>query len=272
MWRTGFTIIELIVTLVVIAILGTALTRILINDARFVDRIDANAAARQNARSAMTLMLSELSGVSDGGIVSPTDSTQITFRTPFAFGLTCDTQSGWTYGVLMPSDSVVVADAVMNGMATRTDAGYTFHTSASFQYHGTTAICNADSIFVPPGGALVRMQNLSSTVDLGTPFYLYEQASYSFGSSTTLTGRRALLRTDGNGTTEELVAPFADSAKFRFLVGQSLTAQSTTPSDLDDIFGLELNLTAESVYDTQEDGKPSEFGLQTSVVFRNKVR
>lgn len=41
MTRRGFTLIELLVSIVVAGILGVALTRLLVNDSRFVERQDA---------------------------------------------------------------------------------------------------------------------------------------------------------------------------------------------------------------------------------------
>ncbi len=52
----GFNLIELIIATIVMAILGTALTRIMINDSQFVDKMDAMMAARQVARAGMSVM------------------------------------------------------------------------------------------------------------------------------------------------------------------------------------------------------------------------
>src|SRR5579872_5541358 len=49
----GFTLVELMLAMVVMALLGIGLTRILINDSRVVSRQDAMMSARQGARAAM---------------------------------------------------------------------------------------------------------------------------------------------------------------------------------------------------------------------------
>src|SRR5207253_1750967 len=63
--RRGFTLTELLMAMAVMAILGVALTRILVNDSRFVSRQDAMLSARQGARAALNSVLSELSMVAD---------------------------------------------------------------------------------------------------------------------------------------------------------------------------------------------------------------
>lgn len=63
----GFTLMELIVATIVMAILGTALTRMLINDSQFVDKMDAMMAARQVARAGMSVMSLGFQMVTDGG-------------------------------------------------------------------------------------------------------------------------------------------------------------------------------------------------------------
>src|SRR2546422_11607112 len=48
------------------------------------------------------------------------------------------------------------------------------------------------------------------------------------------------------GQSDELVAPFDTTAKFRFFVAGSDTAQSTVPTSLAALRGLELDLNAQS--------------------------
>ncbi|MFQ6047330.1 MAG: PilW family protein, partial [Gemmatimonadales bacterium] len=60
MQERGFTLIEVMIGMVVLAILGTALTQMLLSDSRFVNRQEAMLDARQAARAAMNIMTVEL--------------------------------------------------------------------------------------------------------------------------------------------------------------------------------------------------------------------
>src|SRR5207237_5662322 len=82
--RRGFTLAEVLVGMAVMALLGMTLTRILINDSRFVSRQDALMSARQGARAAMNTVVQELQMISDGGLIW--DSVKaVQARIPLAF-------------------------------------------------------------------------------------------------------------------------------------------------------------------------------------------
>ena len=85
----GFTLPELLVATVVMGILGVALTGILVNDSRFVSKVDAMMNARQAARAAMNTMAVELQMVSNGGLTVATGK-RVQARMPNAAGR-CDT-------------------------------------------------------------------------------------------------------------------------------------------------------------------------------------
>ncbi len=50
--RKGFSLIELLIATVVVAVLGSALTQMLIRNSRYVSRLEAMMSARQAARAA----------------------------------------------------------------------------------------------------------------------------------------------------------------------------------------------------------------------------
>lgn len=86
MTRRGVTLVELLVTLLVLGFLGTALARLMISNSRFVSKQEALLEARQTARAAMNVMLPELRMVSDGGLVAA-DPDSVTVRVPYVFGI-----------------------------------------------------------------------------------------------------------------------------------------------------------------------------------------
>jgi prepilin-type N-terminal cleavage/methylation domain-containing protein len=93
--RRGFTLVELLVGTIVMAVLGVALVRMLMSDSRFVSRQDAMMSARQVARGATNLVAPELRMISDGGLAA-VSNTAVTARIPYAFGITCASPSSGT--------------------------------------------------------------------------------------------------------------------------------------------------------------------------------
>lgn len=267
----GFTLMELIVATIVMAILGTALTRILINDSQFVDKMDAMMAARQVARAGMSVMSLGFQMVTDGGLVAA-EPESVTVRVPYAFGMICRTTGSNTTASLLPSDSLVYADANPSGLAWRDANGdYNFLTGLTVAGSSDPSDCTADSIKVVPGGRLIVLTGASS-VQSGRLFYLYETIKYSFEPSVDLPGKIGLYRTDGLGTREELLAPFDTAAGFAFLMGQDMSVTSTVPlGQLNNVRGLELKLIGESYFIPQGEAEPQTFDLRTSVAFRNVV-
>lgn len=271
----GFTLTELLVTMVVLAILGTALAQIILNNARFVSRQDAMMEARESARSAMTAMSFELRMVGDGGLLAASRDS-VTVRVPYAFGMTCTTIDATATASVMPTDSAVYATAVPGGLAWRGGTGtYTVINIGGVSPSTNTAACSViDTIRVVPGGWLIDV-NLTGVPALSRPpygsvFYLFHTVTYRFGASTDLPGRVALWRRAGSAAYEELVAPFDGSARFAFLLGPNLEPSETAPADLNTVRGLELRLVGASVSIPQGHSQPQTFDLETHVAFLNR--
>lgn len=273
--RRGFTLTELIMSLMVMGLLGAALTRILINDSRFISRQDAMLSSRQGARAALNTVLAELSLVADDGLVAASrDSVRV--RVPYAFGVACRTTSGTKIMSILPVDSLAWAWAAFEGTYWRqSTGGYARRTGGSVS-SGTatdTALCTADSVRVIPGGKLIRVSGSANTIDSLSIVMLYQTVTYRFAASADLPGRIGLWR---EGTTsEELVTPFDSGAGFAFLVGgpkaATLTRQTAPPADLNTVRGLELMLYAASEFAPQGTSAPQVFPLKTRVMFTNKV-
>ncbi len=293
--RRGFTLTELLMAFTIMAVVGVALTRILISDSRFVSRQDAMLAARQGARAALNTVVAELQLVPDSGLISPTTNKKITARVPYAFGITCRDSSSFNYKIasLMPVDSLTFASAVPAGLVYRQTAGtynnvysgdYIHVEPATFTvttYPDTAAVsfarCQQDSVRVIPGGKLIKITQGGSNqkkIDSVTVFMLYQNVTYEFKASKDLPGRTGLWRTVV-GDTAELVTPFDTSAGFAFLVGgptaATLTRQSTPPANLNTVRGLELLLYAASQSTAEGTSEPQTFKLKTRIMFTNKV-
>lgn len=289
--RRGFTLVELLVGTMVMAVLGVALVRMLISDSRFVSRHDTMMSARQTARGAMNLLAPELRMVADGGVVTASP-TSFTAHIPYAFGLTCEEiGAGKILATLLPPDSLNYANASADGMAWLDDDGiYKAVGGVTVSNAGNEAPCfnPTDSVFVVPGGELIRISGLGGNFMVysqsvapgaggvipppGTIFYLYEAVTYSFAASVELPGRVALWRQAGAGFAEEMLAPFDSSAGFRCLTGADLDVVDCPPAGgLPDLRGLELNLIGASEVAPRGGTAPETFALVTQVPFINKV-
>jgi prepilin-type N-terminal cleavage/methylation domain-containing protein len=264
--RRGLTLTELLITLVVFGVLGTALARLMIGNSRYVSRQDTLLEARQTARAAMNVMLPELRMVSDGGLVAAS-ADSVTVRVPYAFGVFCRNE----YAVLLPPDSMVYAAAVPGGVAYQLATGaYAFDSTVTVAGTTTqTAPCDQDSIRALPGGVRITF-SVSGLAPATRLFYLYQKVTYKFAASAALPGRRALWRRVG-GSVEELLAPFDPSARFAFLVGSRLTPQTTVPASLSDIQGLEVRLVGHSVGTVQGTAAPAAYYLYPRIRFGNKL-
>lgn len=269
----GFTLVELLVAMAVMALLGTALARLIISNSRFVSQQDAMLQAREAARAAMHSISSELRMVGDGGLLQAS-AESVTVRVPIAFGMTCRTAGGAIVAAMLPVDSATYAAAVPAGLAWRDATGrYTVITrSITVSASTNMAACAADSIRVVPGGRLVEITGIpgGQSPPSGSIFYLFEIVTYSFRPSAELPGRIGLWRRSGSRPYEELVAPFDKTARFAFLLGANLEPREAVPASLDSVRGLELRLVGASDYPPQGSSAPSRFELRTRVAFMNK--
>src|SRR5205085_12150758 len=87
--RRGFTLAELVVGMVVLGVLGGALTRLFLSQSRFYDQQAQLRRARMVSRMAINAALSALRmAEATCGLVSATP-TQLTTRVPYAIGVVC---------------------------------------------------------------------------------------------------------------------------------------------------------------------------------------
>lgn len=277
--RRGYTLIELMIALVIAGVIGAALTRLVINQARFVSSQDGITQARAGARAALNVLTFELRQVTDSGLLRASRDS-IDVRVPYAFGIVCDQISGRTIAALLPPDSASYAAAAISGYAWRDSTGaFSFVEPATFQALGSNAPCWGASppiaVLASPSGqyrSFAVAPNVVATPN-GALLYAYQRIRYAFAPSTELPGRRALWRTVlSTGVREELVAPFDTSAAFEFLVGNASTPQPTPPANLSTVGGLRLRLVTASEHAPQGRSAPVTFNMVSDFLFRNNVQ
>ncbi len=270
--RRGVSIPEMLVGLIVVAIVGLGITKLITSQARFFATQAAARDARNVSRSTMNRIISDLRMVEASGGVVSVSATAITVRVPFAMGVSCDQ----TVLSLLPADSAQYAAGISGyawrnsaGVMTYVDAGVTVASSAS------AACTNAGiSVLNGDGGKLVAVSPpLVAGATPGTPVLLYRRVRYQFKTSTAVPSAYGLFRQalSPDSAEQEIAAPFESGAKFRFFVGNSATAQDAAPNDLTTIRGFELNLTGISERAVAGDAASKKEAVVTAIFFKNRT-
>jgi type II secretory pathway pseudopilin PulG len=273
----GFVLAELLVAMVVAAIIGVALTQLIISQSRFVALQSGVMQARGGARAALNVMATDLRMVTDSGLVAASPES-VTVRVAYAFGVACRQSGGTTIVSLLPADSATYFSATLTGYGWRDTAG-------AYVYVEPAAVASPSAPLSSCTGASPPITTLSTLAwparavglqpnDVRTPpgtvVYLYQLVRYAFAPSGELPGRIGLWRRVlSTGASDELVAPFDTSAGFRFLVGSALTPRVTPPADLNTVQGLRLVLVSQSEQPPEGRTTPVMFNLTTNVIFRN---
>ena len=299
MSRRGFTLVELLLSLIVSSIIGTALVSMVLSQARFMDQQEMWRQARSVSRSGINRLFSDLRAVENGssavagnrGLEAAVAGGQdFTIRVPYAFGILCGqvpTTNVYTVS-LLPVDANMYAELGYSGFALRNKLGvYQYSNSNTLIPSTTPGLCltglydqinTVASINGSPTGSIVNVSRNAGAFtpvqpDRGSIVFLYRRIRYEFKASVALPGRIGLWRTRldaPNPNTEELAAPFDVSARVNFYVGNNAVAQAAVPADLSTVRGLELVLNGASDRAASGTAAPKIATTTTSVFFENR--
>ena len=275
----GFTLLELLIGLIIFAIVGALLTQLLSTQGRFFDKQGMSNAARNVSRGALNRVVSDFRMIETSGGVIDAAPKAITLRIPFAIGVVCSSNSQSTAVSMLPVDSVVYNAEGFYGYAWRNavTGAYTYveNPAAHDKTTGSNA-CNTVQITTLPEGRAARITPVVTGSSLGTPVFLYRRIRYEFKASAAVPGKIGLWRTiifqNGSMKSEELVAPFSGTARFRFfVVGNNDAAQDDPPGDLNTIRGLELHLDGASEVIAAGESSVETALFTTAVFFKNRT-
>ncbi len=283
--RRGFTIIEILVGMVIFAIIGALFTKLLTTQGKFFDKQNMGNAARNVSRASLNRVVSDMRMIEATGGMIAASPTAITARVPFALAVVCGTNTsgpGTTTAIsILPVDSVIYNAPGFYGYAWRsaTTGVYTYVENGAIQYKNTGQdLCTQVGITTLTNGRNARLSPVVNGSSLGTPIFLYRIIRYEFKASTAVPGKLGLYRTtmfpDATPpATEELVAPFASTARFRFfVVGNNTNAQDNPPAALSDVRGLELHLDGLSETAVAGSPSPESAPFTTAVFFKNRIQ
>jgi prepilin-type N-terminal cleavage/methylation domain-containing protein len=280
--RRGFTLIELLVGMVISAIIGVAMVRVIMSQTRFMDNQEAWRTARGVSRGGLNRLISDLRMVeaANGLEAAAAGGKDFTVRVPYAFGVVCSSTGTATTASLLPVDSTMFAGGGFSGFAVRANTGsYTYVTAgATLTSPGTAANCTGSAITTlpafggSPAGTVVNLGGVIAPVPApGDLVFLFQRVRYEFKASAAVAGRTGLWRTLLTpNTTEELAAPFDSTARARFYVLNGAVAQTAVPSPLSDTRGFELVLNGMSEGTPRGSPSPKVSTVTTSVFFQNR--
>jgi prepilin-type N-terminal cleavage/methylation domain-containing protein len=284
--RRGFTLVEIVITLTILGVVGAALVKLILVQARFSQSQMALRSARTVARNAMNIMLTDLRMVQDkDGLIRATPES-VTVRIPVAFGLVCSTSGGTTIS-LVPVDSAMSAMGVYAGFAVRDSATgeYSYRDATlplpiSSLTNGLGTVCTTAGIssvtYIGRSSRVVSLvDSPGGPANVGWPAFIYQEVTYAFAPSESYPGRLGLWRRVKTSDpdlpmNDEIIAPFDTSAKFRFYVLNADAAQDDVPPSLNDVRGLEMVLAGSSneVLTATEQAKQAT--MVTGVFFKNR--
>lgn len=239
--ESGMTLIELMVSMVVAAVILGALVTLFIGQSRLFGEQESQRTAREAVRSAVHVLTSDLRRIEASGGVEAASAESITIRTPFAMGLVCSSSAANTTVSLLPPDSASYANAEISGFAWRAGGTYSYVPATTLDA-GTASLCTGALITTLAGGRVVRISpGAGAGVPAGTPAMLYERVRYDFrGGASGFTLVRTIITP---GAEEALVESFDGAGtRFRYFAGADDEAEDDPPSDLSDIRGVELVL------------------------------
>lgn len=267
--RRGMSLIELIITLVLVSIIGAAAGRLLTSQTRFYARMSAKKEARSVTRNGRNIMQSELSMIEAGNGVVGASNDSVTVRMPYAWGVMCSSNTM----MMLPVDSAEYAMATFAGYAikdTTQTGAYTYTTSGTAPTAGTATNCTGMTypITAPTNGSYLSVSGASGTQ--GAPMFLWQTVTYKFANSTQFSGQRGLYRKVGSAAAEEILAPFESTAQFNFYRLYADTAQTTVPT-LSEIRGLEVVFNAQSASRASNRSSQETSRIKFAIFFRNRT-
>lgn len=284
--RSGFSLIEIVICLVILGVLGTALTRLMLAQSRLYELQRGKRDARAIGRSSMNLLFSDLRMVHDGadapGSVMLASPESLSVRVPYAVGLVCGNANSSTVVSMLAVDSTVRAMAKYAGYAwrNRLTKQYTYvpvtdtvgNNPVSSQSVSTcisTAKIKTDTVNTRFWGPTdVKPQSATAGTQPGAPIFFYQNVLYYFGASTRYSGRIGLYRKLEGRAAEELVSPFDAGARFKFFTRNIDTSAVSPPAVLDSLVGVSLVLTGSSP-STMVGRSAEKSRMETAVLFRN---
>ncbi len=282
----GFSLVELLVAMVIGAVIGTAMIRVLLTQNMFIREQRSWSESRIVATSSLGLLQSEMRMAEvrrdlSTGITQAT-ATVFEFYMPVAFGVACGTSTA----LIQPYDSLRLTlsqygGKQFDGYATRQATGaYNYYPQSGSSWltipSSSYSECqNAPAMAVLPSLTPVKLASgsWSGYLARGNALMFFDKVRYRIAASQTYSGKLALYRKFGAAAAPdsvEIVAPLDTGARFRYYIGNSDDVpEDTVPTNLTRIRGLQIALPGMSQNTTGFQTTRDVTRLVTSIFFRN---
>ena len=292
--RRGFTIVEVITALTIIAIIGLAMTKLILGQTRSFQYDNGARRARAAARSAMNILITDLRMVQDttGGVTAldAINNRRIDVRVPVVFGFVCALTGTGIVASLVPTDSFQTASSKYGGYAVRNDTNgtYTYVTATASDSirstgqglcrGGANIYADTTTIVGRTGGVFLMSPAPPGIPAIGSPMFRWQAVTYEFKASGIYPGRLGLFRTtrglsNTDTTTDELVAPFKSTARFNYYLKSPYATRdiptASTPGTTNNLRGFQIFLPAESSDTMPTRNTPQSATTTTAVFFKN---
>ena len=269
----GFTLVEVLITIVVAGVLGGALLALVVGQQRFYTSSDNALLAQQNVRAAVDLVAAELRMASPEDIVTAQNDS-VVIRFDLVRAVVCDTLVAAGVADVFVYDSVTNANLVSAFRGTAYSGPY----DSAFVYGdsftpttsstGGTAQTNCRNNGADPNGTAASgdfrrtsgwAAEYGVTPRRGSLIRWYGLLSYRFGASTSVSGSDAIWRNN-----QELVSPFESGAEFRYVMANGSVQNSVNSANLANIREIRVVVTAT--------GDVAAFNVRRPVVYDIPLR
>ena len=244
----GFTLVEVLITVVVAGVLGGALMTLVLGQQKFYGHSDDTIVAQQNLRAAMDLMATELRMASPSDIMQAR-SDSVVVRFDIMRAVVCDV-TGADQVATFVYDSVASANLPSGFRGTAYSGAYDSafvygdgFTSTSSTGGSAQGTCTGNGAPTGQPASSYRRESgwtaqFGVVPDRGSIVRWYGALAYSFRSSTSTTGE-ALFR-----NADELVTPFEAGAVFQYVMANGSVQNSVAGGQLVNIRQIRVMATA----------------------------
>lgn len=279
--RAGFSITEVLVAFTILAVLGAMLTRFIMAQSRYTEQQNAMRDARMVTRQAINLLETELRMVQDSGAVltASADGRTLSVLVPYRFGVNCGVRSERLVVSMLPIDSLSLAQAVFAGFAWRSRDGvyHTVHSATPPTAAQDATKCTGSNsgeagirtlTLNGRAGSVLDVEPALENATVGQPVYFFQRLTYEFRPSQAYPGTYGLYRTAQGRASEELMAPFDSTARFKYWTAGAMASVAAPPA-LPLIRGVDVVLSALSNSRPVSRGAPSRSQVVATILFRN---
>src|SRR5215216_3402522 len=106
--RSGFSLPELLISMVVVAVIGAALTKLVLAQNRFYEKQSLQRDARNVSRAALNILNADARMIEESNSIISALPLDVRFRVPWAVGVAC----GPTVVAILPVDQTVYTESM----------------------------------------------------------------------------------------------------------------------------------------------------------------